>query len=163
MRTWKTVIAVFLSMLLDSLREGAMPFYAAIAAIVVVQQNRKSSLKAAVNREIATVVGGFFGLVFLLLESVFGHADPPVLRYALLALTLLPLISFSVYVHKPECTFLMCVVFLSVALLHDSDVSPYLFALNRIIDTSIGIGIALAVNEIRIKRPKDSQKQSDNP
>lgn len=142
------MIAVFLSMLLDSLREGAMPFYAAIAAVIVIQQNRRSSVKAAVNREIATLAGGFFGLAFLILESVFGHAEPPVLRYALLALVLLPLISFSVYIRKTEMTFLMCVVFLSVALLHGGDESPYLFAINRIIDTSIGIGVALAVNEI---------------
>lgn len=146
MRTWKTVVAVFLALLIDSGHPGSMPFYAAIAAVICIQPNPKSSLEVAVNREIATLIGGAVGLGFLMLEICLGRFDPPVLRYALLAVCLVPLISLSVWMGRAKSTFLTCVVFLSVALLHASDTSPYLFAWNRVLDTSIGIGVALAVN-----------------
>ena len=46
-------------------------------------------------------------------------------------------------------------VFLSVTISHGADVNPYLFAINRIIDTLIGIAVSLAVNAARLPRRKD--------
>lgn len=145
-RVWKTVAAVFLSLLLDSLRPAAMPFYAGITAVFCIQKNMPDSVEVAVNREIATILGGFAGMGFLFVELWIGGFPAPVVKYALLAICLVPLISLSVYIGHHKAAFLMCVVFLCVALAHASDVHPFLFAINRILDTTIGIGVALAVN-----------------
>ena len=49
-------------------------------------------------------------------------------------------------VETEKGTFLTCVVFLCVTVTHEKDISPIWFAWNRIVDTSLGIGISLAVN-----------------
>ena len=67
-RIWKTVIAVFLCLCIDAVRVGGVPFYAAIAAILCVQRNQKDSFQVAMNREISTVIGGIFGMLFLAFE-----------------------------------------------------------------------------------------------
>lgn len=133
-------------MALDSLRPGSMPFYAGITAIFCVQKNVHDSWDVSLNREIATILGGLIGMAFLYTERACGRFEPLILRYALLALALVPIISLSVWLHRPKSTFLMCVVFLSVAIVHDVDIHPADYALNRILDTTIGIGAALAAN-----------------
>ena len=62
MRTIKTVTAVYLCFVIDNFRSGGVPFYAAIAAVLCVQKDIHSSIKAAKNREIATLIGGLFGM-----------------------------------------------------------------------------------------------------
>lgn len=148
-RTRKTVIAVFISLVLDSLRPGGMPFYAAITAIFCVQKKAAQSIETSVNREIATIIGGVIGMLFLFAEQRFGGFDSDIVLYAIIALCLIPIISLSVSIGRPQSTFLMCVVFLSVTIMHSGDVHPFDFALNRILDTTIGIVTALVVNYLR--------------
>ena len=48
-------------------------------------------------------------------------------------------------------------VFLSIALTHSFDENPYLFVLNRVLDTFIGIGVGLAVNNFHLPIKHDSE------
>ena len=160
-RVQKTVAAVFLSLLVDSLRPGGMPFYAAITAILCVQPKARDSVDVAANREVATICGGAAGMGFLFLERAFPSPLPDVLRYALVAAAVIPLISLSVWLERPKATFLTCVVFLSVVVTHSGDVHPFFFPLNRVLDTTIGIIIALAVNLLPGKFRKGRQKPAD--
>ena len=45
-------------------------------------------------------------------------------------------------------TFLMCVVFLCITATHGNDESPLAFGIDRIIDTTIGIVVALFINQL---------------
>ena len=65
-----------------------------------------------------------------------------------LSILLIPLINFSVLIKQEKGTFLMCVVFLCIAVTHGTDESPLTFGLNRIADTTVGIMIALLINQI---------------
>ena len=145
-RTIKTVIAVFLCFLVDSIRKSGMPFYAAIAAILCIQRNSEESFKVAVNREIATVIGGIWGMLILLLEKHIYLIPHELLRYLFLSLMLIPIINFSVLIKQEKGTFLMCVVFLCITVTHSNDRNPLIFGLSRIADTTIGIVIALFIN-----------------
>lgn len=147
-RTWKTVVAVFISLVVDEARPGGMPFYAAITAILCVQKNPSDGIETSVNREVATIIGGMFGMVFLWLEQLMGGFHSDVLLAAAAAVYLVPIISLSVWIGRPKSTFLMCVVFLSVVIMHGDDVHPFFFALNRILDTTIGIVTALVVDNL---------------
>ncbi len=158
LRTTKTVISVFLCFLLDSMRTGGIPFYATIAAILCVQQDLKNSWTIAKNREVATIIGGLWGMLFLFLESRIIAFEPEILRQLVLSLMLIPIIHFSVMIHQPKATFLMCVVFLSVTVTHGGDNNPFLFAVNRILDTSMGIAVALVVNAIPFEKLKKGKK-----
>ena len=52
--------------------------------------------------------------------------------------------------------YITCVVFLSVTVAHGIDVSIYEFALNRILDTLIGIVVSLGVNAFHMPKEKNS-------
>lgn len=155
-RTIKTAIAVFLCFLVDESRESGVPFYAAIAAILGIQKNTSDSIKEAKNREIATVTGGVMGGSFLLFERLVYQIQTELMRYFILSLMLIPIIQLSVKLNQKKGTFLMCVVFLCVTVTHKSDSNPLTFALARIIDTTIGLAIALCVNYIL---PYDEQSE----
>ncbi|MCM1223022.1 MAG: aromatic acid exporter family protein [Lachnospiraceae bacterium] len=146
-RTGKTVIAVFLCFLIDTIRANSVPFYAAIAAILCIQKNFDDSLKIALTREIATIVGGIFGMAVLLFENGVYCIPNDLLRYLALSILLIPLINFSVWIKQENGTFLMCVVFLCITATRGNGESPFAFGINRIIDTTIGIAVALLVNQ----------------
>ena len=97
-RIWKTVIAVFLCFVLDTIRKTGVPFYAAIAAILCMQRSQQDSIWQAKNREIATIIGGIWGMLFLLFERYVFYIPVEVLRYAVLSLLLIPIIKFSVWI-----------------------------------------------------------------
>lgn len=159
-RIWKTVAAVFLCFLIDDIWREGVPFYAAIAAILCIQNNWEDSLKTAKNREIATIIGGIWGMLFLIFEKSTGFAPGEIIRYAILSLLLIPIIKLSVGLKQEKGTYLMCVVFLCVTVTHRGDVSPVEFAINRMIDTTIGIVVALAVNQfLHILKKKGDKKK----
>lgn len=151
-RTIKTVIAVFLCFLVDTVRNSNTAFYAAIAAILCIQRTPKDSLREAMNREIATIIGGVWGMAVLLIEKNIYLIPCEVLRYVCLSILLIPLINFSVLIKQEKGTFLMCVVFLCITVTHGGDENPLLFGVNRIIDTTIGIIIALIMNQVPLEK-----------
>lgn len=153
-RIWKTVIAVFLCFLIDDIRNTGVPFYAAIAAILCIERNQQVSWQVAWNREIATVIGGTFGMLFLIFEKYVYSISGELTRYAVLSLLLIPVIQISLLIRQEKGTFLMCVVFLCVTVTHKGDTSPIAFAIERISDTTIGLTIALAVNQFPLKLKK---------
>lgn len=68
--------------------------------------------------------------------------------YLILALLMIPIIYTNVYFKVQSSTYISCVVFLSITVSHGKDVAPMLFALNRVIDTFIGIFVSLIINKI---------------
>ena len=74
------------------------------------------------------------------------------LRYLFLSVLLIPIINFSVLIKREKGTFLMCVVFLCITVTHGNDESPLSFGAARILDTTIGIVIALIINQFPIHR-----------
>lgn len=154
LRTTKTVISVFLCFLIDSFRTSSVPFYAVIASILCIQPDMENSLSIAKNREISTVIGGVLGMSFLILERIFSTIQPEILRELILSIMLIPIINLSVLLKQKKGTFLMCVVFLCITVTHEIDNNPFCFAWNRIVDTSLGIGISLAVNSFPLHKFK---------
>ena len=49
-----------------------------------------------------------------------------------------------------SASYISCVVFMSITVSHAMDVNPYLFAINRMIDTLIGIFVALFINGVHL-------------
>ena len=81
----------------------------------------------------------------------------PVFVYISASLVIIPVIYTTVVMNKRNASFFSCVVFLSIALTHSFDDDPYLFVLDRVVDTLIGIIIGVAVNDFRLPvRPDES-------
>ena len=153
MRIVKSALAVFVCLLIDRLR-GGMPIYAAIAAILCMQPDVANSLKTAANRVIGTLVGGLAGTLALTFFVRFLPDPRSLLRCFLTALLIVALMYVTVLLKKTSATYITCVVFLAITVSHGGDLVPYVFALNRVADTLLGIGVSLGVNLLPFWRPK---------
>lgn len=129
-----------------------MVFYSQLAALWCIQMYRSNTKKNAIQRIIGTLVGALYGLIYLL-------AFPILVDYVgsrfwvetiLVSISLLLVLYTTVVLKKQQASYFSCVVFLSIAINHASDVVPYLFVWNRFLDTMIGIAIGIAINDIRI-------------
>ena len=158
MRMVKTVIAAFLSALIGFLRDQP-PFYSMIAAILCMQQDRAQGVKVALNRTIGTLIGGAFGLGMLLVEQNTPLKALTPLYYLVISICIIPLIYITVLIKKAPSSYISCVVFLSITVSHVTDANPYVFVFNRVLDTLIGILMALAVNEILPYRNPAGEKK----
>lgn len=146
MRIIKSAIAVNICCVICALR-GGMPFYSSIAAVLCMQKESGRAKTVALNRMIGTCIGGVCGyLALLVLKNSFLTNEYA--AYTFLSLCIIPLMYITVLLHKQSATYITCVVFLCVTITHGADVSPGLFALNRVIDTFIGIIVSLLVNKM---------------
>ena len=148
LRILKSALAVFLCFVVYLVRQDGMPFYSAIAAVLCMQPYVRHSLTAALNRTVGTLIGGAYGLLILLLLRLGPIAARPLLGYGIISAAIIPLMYLTVLIKKTPATYITCVVFLSVVVSHGMDTTPYWFALNRVIDTLIGIFISLLVNTL---------------
>lgn len=165
LRIFKTALAVFLSLCISYLRnDAAIPFYAAIAALICMKTGIDETIEIGVNRVFGTLVGGLSGLLYLLtfkrlmLDSF--------INYLLISLVIFVLIWIMSNLDKPNAITIMCVVLLSITLNHGQEVEyPFTFALNRVIDTLIGVVVAVFVNwfdfEIRKTNKKDNKNKKN--
>ena len=160
-RIIKSSLSVALCMLIYGLRTllpigNGIPFYSALAALWCLQPYSKTTKRNAGQRSIGTFNGALFGLVFIMLMRGFGLREPvPV--YLLASVIIIPVIYVTVILDKRDASFFSCVVFLSIALTHSFDDDPYVFVLNRVLDTFIGIGVGLAVNNFHLPVRHDSE------
>lgn len=155
LRIVKSAIAVFLCFAVYLLRGQGMPFYSAIAAVLCMQPYVSGSIKVALNRTVGTFIGGIFGMLVLLFEQSCLPHDLPVLQYAVISLVIIPLIYITLLVKKSSASYITCVVFMSITVSHGADVNPYLFAVDRMVDTLIGIAVSLGVNSFHLPRHRD--------
>lgn len=153
-RIIKSSIAVGLCMAVYFMRTllpvgNGIPFYGALAALWCMQPYSDTTKNNAVQRSVGTLTGAFYGLLFLLLFRGM-ELSVPMLVYISASIFIVPVIYTTVVMDKRNASFFSCVVFLSIALTHSFDENPYLFVLNRVVDTFIGIIIGVAVNDFRL-------------
>lgn len=158
-RIIKSSIAVWICYLIYFLRgQQGLPFYSAIAAILCMQTYAESSKTTAKNRIIGTMIGAFYGSLILAAKVMFfKNIESNLLYYTLLSVAIIPIIETTLYLKKPQVAYFSCVVFLSIAANHILDERPFIYVLNRVIDTLVGIGVSLLVNTVKIptKKQKD--------
>ncbi len=156
LRIIKSSVAVFLCFAIYLLRGDGIPFYSAIAAVLCMQPDVPNSRRVALNRTAGTFIGGFFGMVVMLIETQFIPPNLPILKYLLISAIIIPVIYSTVLLKKTTASYIACVVFMSITVSHGLDANPYLFAANRIIDTLIGIFVSLGVNAFHLPKRKNS-------
>lgn len=149
-RIIKSAAAVFLCFVIYMIRGAGIPFYSAIAAILCMQRELDDAKAKGKSRLTATLIGGVAGMVMLYLLRCFMIDENSFIRYTVISIALIPLIALTVMIKQPDCSYLTCVVYLCVCVSHGSDADPFAFALNRMIDTWIGIIVALGVNAFHL-------------
>ncbi len=180
----KAAISVFICCLIYlffDIGTGA-PFYSAIAAVICLQPEIKSTFRIGLNRTIGTLIGGFTGMFVLFLIRGIELEAHPVFAYLLISFCIIPLMFLAEIVKKPHhfkitspqqeekhpfalapfkylvdfmrknaLTNITCIAFLSVTVTHGTDTSISGFALNRMLDTLIGVFVSFFVNIIPIR------------
>ncbi len=153
LRLVKTAIAVFICFLIHLIRgEQGLLFYSISTAIFCMQPYLGNSKDSAKHRIFGTVNGGFWGCIILLFNT-FVITDAPIIwKYLVISIACIVVIYTSVLLKKPSDSYFSCVVFISATVVHITDPNPYVFVLNRMLDTLIGIGVSLLVNQITLPR-----------
>lgn len=160
-RIIKSSIAVALCMVIYYIRlllpvGNGIPFYSALAALWCMQPYADTTKNNAGQRAIGTFTGAAYGLVFIIILHFIRLTEPIIVYFAASAV-IIPVIYTTVVMDKRNASFFSCVVFLSIALTHSFDENPYLFVLNRILDTFIGIGVGIAVNSFHMPVKHDNK------
>lgn len=152
MRIIKSAAAVVLCLLVNLLRgEDGIVFYSQLAALWCIQMYRNNTISNALQRTVGTVVGALYGLLYILLFPMLLQFEMSLLVEAVCLFIFIVLVLYTaVLLHKNQAAYFSCVVFLSIVINHIGDGNPYFFVWNRFLDTMIGIGIGLFVNNIRI-------------
>lgn len=145
MRTAKTILAVFLSALFMKYVLNQTPFFACIGAVVAMERTLSSSMRAALIRNIGTLVGGLLGI------AIASFTD----SIALYSLGLIPLIYISNMIGRKESIVPGAIVYFAVAYLNTMD-QAWVYGLTRILGTFIGTLIGIGVNFL-VFPPKPEQ------
>lgn len=155
-RALKTAIAVFLCLVIAFIFKRENAFYAAIAAVVCMMPTYEETFQTGINRAIGTIIGGICGYGVLEL----GRFIPYFHDYSnmlIVPITLFGVIYICNIFKKQASVSICCIVFLSICANSSRDIdNALLYVINRVIDTSIGIIVAVLVN--RFILPKSSSK-----
>ncbi|MDD4844924.1 MAG: HAD hydrolase family protein [Anaerotignum sp.] len=154
MRMIKTAVAVGICFLISILTGGnGKPIFSAIAAIICMQPYVEHSVEVAFNRTIATGIGAVFGLLAAFL-SLYIPSKYEYLQYLIIAFTIIPVLYTTVLLKKPGASALAGVVLLSITL-SSTDATPLMNAVNRSVETIVGILVSLGVNMVHLPRRRE--------
>lgn len=152
LRAAKTSIAVLICVLLSILLRRADMFFSSIATIICMRQTYDETYDAGIRRLIGTVIGGVIGLIVLLISQnlPYKHYVTSILSpiFILAVIYVCNVIDFKGSVE------IGCIVLLSVIMSH-SDLAysnTFLYVVNRVLDTSMGIVVAMFVNKFFFKK-----------
>ena len=158
-RIVKTTVAVFLCLLfywLRGYRGQDMPSEAAITAIICMQPYVRDTRDYALNRFTGSLVGAFWGLLFLLIFLICpGLSAHLFLVYLLMALGVMATLYSSVVIRKPDVASLAAIVFICVVISFPEIEHPLRQAGARLLGVLVGTAAAIAVNVFRLPREKN--------
>lgn len=143
MRNIKTAASVLICLLLYRFLPRDGSFLASTSAIICLQDSVEKSVFSGFNRLYGTAVGAVLGTVLLYINQFFASAD---LTIILATFGVMLLILLCNLLNKNESIVIGTVVFLLI-LLDQSTEPPVVYGFYRLIDTFIGIAVAIAVNK----------------
>ncbi len=158
-RITKTALAVFLCLLVFHLRGiqgAALSSEACITAIICLQPYVRDTREFSINRVAGTLVGSFWGLLFLLICLVFPQiGDYRLLLYGMMAIGVIVSLYTTVVLRMPDASSLAAIVFICIVIAFPEIESPLEQAFYRISDVLLGTFMAIAVNVFRLPRDKN--------
>ena len=150
MRNIKTTLSVFLCLLLFETINRENSIFACIAAIICMQNTIVDSMEKGIARVVGTIIGGIVGAFVLFIVNSFFNDN---ILIFIIPLGVMLMIQICVVMNVKQAVVICCVVYLSVMMTKNNDNGYLLYTINRVLDTSIGILIALLVNKY-VELPK---------
>lgn len=139
LRTIKTGIAVALCILVANLTNMTFPFYAAIAAAICMQSTVFDTMTTGLHRMLGTFVGAIVGLVFVYIYPM---------NFFLCGIGIIIVIYLCNLLKITKSVSIGCIVFLAIMTQTGESNYHIIYGIYRLIDTLIGIMIAVFVNYI---------------
>lgn len=160
LRNIKTAIAIILCIALYSYIEREGVVLAAIAALICMRDSVEKSIEEGQNRMIGTALGGLLGVLFLYIPFL------KINYFLWLVMVFLGIVfliqCFNLFKIRDSIS-IGCIVFLIIVIQAEEGAyfAPFIYALNRVLDTFIGIIIATGVNYF-LFRPAPERIKSTN-
>lgn len=156
MRAVKTSIAVFTCLLIGYIFKRESMFYAAIAAVICMQPTYDKSKNVGINRFIGSIIGGTIGFFSLKLLLIVNEKADWVF-VIINSIAILVIVYLCNVFNVKEATTIACIVLLNVVThfergTHDA----FLYVLFRMIDTTIGIVLAVFINKIQLPKKNEN-------
>ena len=150
-RTIKTIAAVVISMLIVNAygTTSSKLIFAMLGAMAAMEPTFKESVSACLTQIIGVLIGGFAGVLLRLL---------PFHQLLSVAIGILLIITLYNVFRIPFSPSLPCFVVVMVCV--EPDVLPLQYAVGRIWDSAIGLGVGLAINMLIL--PYDNSKKIRN-
>jgi len=146
MRNIKTSLSVFACLFLFQIINRENSIYACVAAVICMQNTIVDSLEKGISRIIGTIVGGITGALILFVGTDLFSVREDMMMF-IIPLGIVILIKICVAIGMKQAVVISCVVYLSILISKNRDGGYILYTVNRVIDTSVGIIIALLINK----------------
>lgn len=145
MRVLKTFLAILICITIDYFRGAQSPFQSSIAAIICLQPTVAGSFETSIHRVFGTIFSGIFTAIVLLSLKSFGMDFTTYSFYFTIALLTFVLMMLLLMIKRTKSISIALVVFLLISFTNVSS-EPLTYTLTRVIDTLVGIGVALFIN-----------------
>ena len=160
MRIIKTVISVFLCGLMAFVRNTSA-LYSMFAALFCIQRSKGQTIQSSINRVLGTLVGGVVGVLTVYSMDTLNILHIDLLRYFLIALLLIPIIEFCLFIKKPDCAGMACMVVMCLAV--DPGNKPAVNSIERLFETLVGVVIACGIDMLLPHQPVPQAGESAKP
>lgn len=143
MRTFKTGLSVFFCILVSILLKRETYVVAAITTVFTLREDMENTLKYGKHRIIGNVMGALMSVVVIAVFNVLGRTELVQLIFIPVIITLMIALLAGLGYH--EGTVGACATLLTIVFMIPANQS-YGYAFARVVDSFIGMGIALLVN-----------------
>ncbi len=147
MRILKTALGLFIISLIFSLTPLSRNniTHAAIAVVVGMQVDFKSSLQKSLSRIKGTFIAGVYAYLTISLLIHFNIEKTSIIYIFLISLLCIPLIKLLLFLRSKSSVLIACIVYVLITL-GSAYENPAEYAFFRTIDTVIGLSLALFIN-----------------
>ena len=121
------------------------PLYACIACIVCMQSTLGQTVQSGVSRLIGVAIGGVLGVATLLLGD---RLDNGLLVLPILGVLCVAGMWISLLIQRPAACVMACIVPCMILITGVTGTDRYYYAAARIIETVIGVCVAMLVNKL---------------
>lgn len=137
-KSLKAAIALFLAILISNLLKLKYPFFVGLPTIMPLTNSEAETIKAGRNRMIGTVIGALVGAVLVLIRP-----NNPLLG----GIGIVVIIYLCSFIRWDSSASIAGLVFISI-LVGIKGQNPWIYSIDRIGDTFIGILISIFVNNV---------------
>lgn len=155
MRIVKSAAAVALCIVIyELLGYNGLPFFLIIAALQSMQPYQRDVKEIVVHNVFGTLAGAGCALLIMLLQhAVIGDPHGRFIWDCIFVTLGIALALYaSVVLGHGDSAYFTAVVYLCIVMVHLENQNSFLYVLQRLVETLIGIGIGVAINVLRIPR-----------